>query len=184
LKLLKFACNKPNRIKPGTKGSSAVMRSLLNLTAGRHGGLTLNDFLRHRGMSPLFHSKEEAEAFVAEMGQQPHGLRDLFGAALASVVSLARFMRRALVRPAQAPATSAAPPRSAASSEPRQSLTGRDIWPRVTEYRAIPKADTEAHHATERAAPTTFRSQRTAYAPNICRPSCAVHRCRRLPSSQ
>jgi hypothetical protein len=73
---------------------------------------------------------------------------------------------------------------SAASSEPRQSLTGRDIWPRVTEYRAIPKADTEAHHATERAAPTTFRSQRTAYAPNICRPSRAVHRCRRLPSSQ
>jgi hypothetical protein len=34
-------------------------------------------------------ARKEAEAFVAEMGQQPHGVRDLFGAALASAASSA-----------------------------------------------------------------------------------------------
>jgi hypothetical protein len=87
-------------------------------------------------------------------------------------------------RPTPAFATCAAPSRSAANSEPRGSLAGRDIPPRETEYRAIPKTCTEARHATERAAPTIFCNRRTAYAPNICRPSRAVHTCRRLPSSQ
>jgi len=87
------------------------------------------------------------------------------------------------VRPAPASATSAAPSRSASSSEPRGSLAGRDIRPRETEYRAIPKAGTEVRHTTERAAPTIFRSQGTAYAPNIYRPNRAVRRCRRLPPS-
>jgi hypothetical protein len=86
--------------------------------------------------------------------------------------------------PPQAPATSAAPSRSAAGSEPRASLAGRDIRPRETEYKAIPKAGTEAPHATERAAPTIFCSRRTVRAPNICRPNRAVRRRRRSPSSQ
>jgi hypothetical protein len=86
-------------------------------------------------------------------------------------------------RPYRAAAIVPALPRLAASSEPRGSPAGRDIRLRETEYRAIPKAGTEVHHATDRAAPTIFRNQRTAYAPNICRASRAVHRCRRLPPS-
>ena len=92
-------------------------------------GLTLNDFFATQGMSPLF---QEAEAFVAEMGQKPDGLRNLFRSALASPLRARPWCVEPLVRPPQAPATSAAPSRSAASSEPRPSLAGRDIRPRET----------------------------------------------------
>jgi hypothetical protein len=138
-------------------------------------------FFATQGMSPLF---QETEAFVAEMGQKPDGLRNLFRSALASPLRARPWCVEPLVRPPQAPATSAAPPRSAANPEPRRSLAGRDIRPPETEYKAIPKAGTEARHATERAAPTIFCSRRTVRAPNICRPNRAVRRRRRSPSSQ
>jgi hypothetical protein len=89
-----------------------------------------------------------------------------------------------LVRPAQARATSAAPPRSAASSQPRRSPRdkGRCCWDaRCT---ATATADISVRHAADHAASTIFRSQRTARAPNSCRPSRAVRRCRRLPPSR
>jgi hypothetical protein len=96
-------------------------------------------------MSPLFHSKERGR-----------GVRCRDGSAAArgagfiwSGLGFGRFERgpscvEPLVQPPQAPAASAAAFRSAASSEPRGSLAGRDIRPRETEYRGIPKACTEA----------------------------------------
>jgi hypothetical protein len=135
-----------------------------------------------QGMSPLF---QETEAYRCRDGSGAGWVAEFIsGAALASPLRARPWCVEPLVRPPQAPATSAAPSRSAASSEPRASLAGRDIRPRETQYKAIPKAGTEARHATERAAPTIFCSRRTVRAPNICRPNRAVRRRRRSPSSQ
>ena len=164
---------------------SIVGRSRFWTSTTARGASRSTTFLRNLGCLHCSIARKRSRRLLPEMGQRPHGV--------AGFISERPWLRplrarpscvEPLVRPPQAPATSAAPSRSAVSSEPRGSLAGRDIWPRETEYRAIPKAGTEAHHATERAAPTIFRSQRTAYAPNICRSSLAVHRCRRLPSSQ
>lgn len=52
-------------------------------------GVTFNHFFATPGMSPLFHRKREAEAFVARDSERPHGLRDL----LRSGLRFGRFER-------------------------------------------------------------------------------------------
>ena len=97
-------------------------------------------FLRHLGMSPLFHSKEEVAAFVARAGSvAARGCGIYFGAALASALRARPSCVEPLVRPAPASATFAAPSRSGASSEPPGSRR-KNMRPREAEYRAIPKA--------------------------------------------
>jgi hypothetical protein len=145
------------------------------------GTCALNDFFCDTGdVSTLPRNRGVRCRDGSEAGRVAEFISERLGFAASS----AALVRRASGAAPQAPATSAAPPRSAANPEPRRSLAGRDIRPRETQYRATPKAGTEARHATDRAAPTIFCSRRTVRAPNICRPNRAVRRRRRSPSSQ